>query len=120
MLLAPAALLLFLIPYDLYKLVKLHTSGRHGAKTEHEVFLPWSILLPTVAFVVFYSILPHKELRFILAAVAGFNVCTAFALSRLWQLRAQYGSSSKNRWMKRAAEVLLLLNGCILNCLYIY
>ena len=110
MLMAPALLFVFFIPYDLLKRINKVTKGQKYLKEESDTgpkpFLPLTdFLLPTVAFVALYSILPHKELRFILPSVPGFNVCTAYALSRLWELRMKFGSSSKNPWMKRFAEV---------------
>lgn len=113
MLMAPALLFVFFIPYDLLKRINKVTKDQKYLKEESDTgpkpFLPlMDFLLPTVAFVALYSVLPHKELRFILPSVAGFNICTAYALSRLWELRMKFGSSSKNPWMKRLAEVLFL------------
>jgi hypothetical protein len=97
MLMAPAALLAVVIPYDLIKVIKRNSKD--------SLYLPWAILFPTASFVALYSMLPHKELRFIFPSVAGFNICIAFVVSRLWQDRKQFGSSSKHRWIKKIAEV---------------
>jgi hypothetical protein len=102
---APTALIGFFIVFDVYRLVSKSGQAKTSGKGAVEVFLPWNILLPVIAYVSLYSMLPHKELRFILPAVSAFNICTAYAVSRLWQLRVQFGSSSKNRWVKRCAEV---------------
>ena len=91
---APTALLAVLLPYDAY-----------NYKSNRQALLPWNILLPAVLYVALYSFLPHKELRFILPAVAAFNVCTAVAVSKLCELRRSHGSSSKGFWIKRIAEV---------------
>jgi alpha-1,6-mannosyltransferase len=41
------------------------------------------ILVPAVIFVGLYSILPHKELRFIFPALTYFNLAGAFGLSKM-------------------------------------
>jgi alpha-1,6-mannosyltransferase len=52
----------------------------HDKKT----FIDWKligIILPAIAFVGLYSILPHKELRFIFPALTFFNLGGAIVLS---------------------------------------
>ncbi len=95
------------MPYDILTLINNKKNMKLMKNTNEKcsTFLPWNIMIPIVAYVVFYSILPHKELRFILPSVSGFNICSAFALSRFWELRKQYGSRSSNPWTKRLAEV---------------
>lgn len=46
--------------------------------------LSWELVLPMAAFVGMYSLLPHKELRFILYAVPALNAASAVAVSRAW------------------------------------
>ena len=44
----------------------------------------FSILFPLLLFVLLYSILPHKELRFILIMVPAVNACAAGRYSKEW------------------------------------
>ena len=109
MLMAPAMLFIFVIPHDVIKVIKRHSKD--------SLLLPWAIFFPTASFVALYSMLPHKELRFIFPSVAGFNICIAFVISRLWEDRKRFGSSSKQRWIKKVAEVhmsapVYLQSGC--------
>ena len=46
--------------------------------------LIFSILFPLLLFVLLYSILPHKELRFILIMVPTVNACAAGRYSKEW------------------------------------
>jgi len=54
---------------------------------------PFPFFAPVFGFVVLYSFLPHKEMRFIFPAIPMFNVCSAYGMSRLH--RAAF-STSKN------------------------
>ena len=48
-----------------------------------------SLLFPILAFVLLYSLLPHKELRFILIIVPVINACAAVGFARVWSHCAQ-------------------------------
>jgi len=41
------------------------------------------ILFPTLSFIVLYSFLPHKELRFLFPVLPGINILTAIGLSKM-------------------------------------
>ncbi|KAK8793928.1 hypothetical protein WA171_003056 [Blastocystis sp. BT1] len=48
-----------------------------------------SILFPLSAFVLLYSFLPHKELRFLLIMVPVVNACAAVGFARIWSQNSQ-------------------------------
>ncbi|XP_033746199.1 dol-P-Man:Man(7)GlcNAc(2)-PP-Dol alpha-1,6-mannosyltransferase-like isoform X2 [Pecten maximus] len=74
------------------------------------------LILPAVGFVLLYSILPHKELRFIIYVFPVFNVAVALALSRLWM------NSSKSTVQKLIAfgAILHLLANLSLTAAFLY
>lgn len=62
---------------------------------------------PIFAFVAMYSILPHKEIRFIFPVLPMFNVCSAYGMSRLQKVAISDGDLSTNttpktHWMVKA------------------
>jgi alpha-1,6-mannosyltransferase len=46
-------------------------------------------LLPILAYLLLYSVLPHKELRFIFPALPILNMCAGFGMAKLWRSRAK-------------------------------
>ncbi|KAL7238447.1 hypothetical protein ACSBR2_004532 [Camellia fascicularis] len=70
------------------------------------VFLDRRVLfyiLPVFSFVLLYSKLPHKELRFIISSVPMFNLSAAIAASRI------YNNRRKNFWNLLYVVLLVLL-----------
>ncbi|KAL3789920.1 hypothetical protein HJC23_010605 [Cyclotella cryptica] len=51
---------------------------------------------PILGFVALYSLLPHKEIRFIFPALPMFNVCSAYGMSRLHHVAFSDGNTSTN------------------------
>ncbi|MQL75249.1 hypothetical protein Taro_007617, partial [Colocasia esculenta] len=52
----------------------------------------WPYFFPVLSFVLFYSKLAHKELRFIISAIPMFNLCASIAASRI------YNNRRKSMW----------------------
>jgi alpha-1,6-mannosyltransferase len=63
--------------------------------------------IPILGFVVLYSFLPHKEIRFIFPALPMFDVCAAYAMNRLHNVAfpSVISSSKKkpdtNHWLEK-------------------
>ncbi|XP_061388863.1 probable Dol-P-Man:Man(7)GlcNAc(2)-PP-Dol alpha-1,6-mannosyltransferase [Musca vetustissima] len=68
------------------------------------------IVLATIGFVVIYSILPHKELRFIIYVFPVLNLAAATACHRIW---SNSGKSLWHGFLSLCAGGHLLLNVCV-------
>ena len=80
----PKGLLLtiFLIPLAFFNLKDWtkHKANNNNTVIDHTLL---QFFIPTFGFVVLYSFLPHKEMRFIFPALPMFNACAAYGLSKL-------------------------------------
>ncbi|XP_053970627.1 probable Dol-P-Man:Man(7)GlcNAc(2)-PP-Dol alpha-1,6-mannosyltransferase isoform X1 [Hylaeus volcanicus] len=69
-----------------------------------------TLTVPGIAFVILFSFLPHKELRFIIYVFPLLNVSAAVVCHRIWENRAK---SSWNGFM-----ALIILSHLVLNALF--
>nr|SVE73502.1 EOG090X04MD [Daphnia atkinsoni] len=67
----------------------------------------WPLVLPAFFFVLAYSFLPHKELRFIIYILPLLNIAAAAACDRLWENR------TKGKW--RALLALVAIGHLVAN-----
>ena len=74
------------------------------------------LLFPAVGYIILYSILPHKELRFIIYTIPIFNTVAAMACNRLWQKR------KRSRWHNILALAICghLLVNALTTCGFLY
>ncbi|KAG5627089.1 hypothetical protein H5410_012307 [Solanum commersonii] len=75
-----------------------------GVLLDRRVFF---YILPVLSFVLLYSKLPHKELRFIISSIPVFNFAAAVAASRL------YNNRKKNFWKFLYIAMLGLILGSL-------
>ncbi|KAF3637951.1 Dol-P-Man:Man(7)GlcNAc(2)-PP-Dol alpha-1,6-mannosyltransferase [Capsicum annuum] len=75
-----------------------------GVLLDRRVFF---YILPVLSFVLLYSKLPHKELRFIISSIPVFNFAAAVAASRL------YNNRKKNLWRYLYIAMLGLVLGSL-------
>ncbi|KAJ0961823.1 hypothetical protein J5N97_029651 [Dioscorea zingiberensis] len=69
----------------------------------------WQYIVPVFSFVLLYSKLPHKELRFIIGAIPIFNVSAAITASRIYKNRKK----TLWRWLYIMMLVSILVSlGC--------
>ena len=73
-----------------------------------------SVLLgPAVLFVCAYSLLPHKELRFIFHAIPAFNTVAALGLSRLYRRATAKKSAALPKLLCLGAIGLVAVSGAL-------
>ena len=78
-------------------------------------------LLPVLAFVVLYSFLPHKEMRFIFPAIPMLNVAAALGMDRLSTLSSANSNKRKNYLLYKflfVGGVLCLVITFLGSCLF--
>jgi len=68
--------------------------------------------VPVCGFILIYSFLPHKEIRFIFAAIPMFNVCAAYGMSKLHHM----AFSASNQPKSKSRNYKLLILRCIYLC----
>ena len=90
-----------LVPFAFIRLPERIKHGFGRKKEGYEPLLDKSLVwhfTPVCGFVLLYSLLPHKEIRFIFPALPMFNVCAAYGMSRLHQcasLGGEYGKLTR-------------------------
>ena len=78
-------------------------------RTQSDLF-DWTLfhfLAPVFAFVVLYSFLPHKEIRFIFPVIPMFNICSAYGMSKL-HLAAFPNTTNEHKKSNWAAKLMFL------------
>ncbi|KAN0007413.1 hypothetical protein ACTFIU_000612 [Dictyostelium citrinum] len=76
-------------------------------------------LLPILLFIGIYSILPHKEIRFIFYSIPIINLISAIGATKLWN----YGKLRKNRWFKLLISLItigILIGNSLLSLFSLY
>ncbi len=67
------------------------------------------LFVAVLGFVLLYSFLPHKEIRFIFPAVPVFNLCAAYGMSRLDRLALPCVSREEAKKKSMACDIPLLV-----------
>lgn len=92
----------FLVPLAFLRLPELvdRLTMKNANDNNSKRFFDWRLfpyILPVFGFVVLYSFLPHKEIRFIFPAIPMFNVCSAYGMNRLHRAAFSNSTTRKNR-----------------------
>jgi len=70
--------------------------------------------VPVCGFILIYSFLPHKEIRFIFPAIPMFNVCAAYGMSKLHHMAFSASNQHESMKSKRRNYKLFILRGIYL------
>ncbi|KAM9968606.1 hypothetical protein ACTFIW_007756 [Dictyostelium discoideum] len=73
-----------------------NNNANANANANNNKSTPITFLLPILLFIGIYSILPHKEIRFIFYSIPIINLISAIGATKLWN----YGKSRKNQLFK--------------------
>ena len=96
---------------------KKDTKEKHNQKPNVGGMFDFCLLpffAPICGFVMIYSFLPHKEIRFIFPAIPMFNICAAYGMSRLHTLAFTNNSNQSNQQSKGGILSLLISRGMYL------